>query len=335
MGKLAGLKKALDMSTAARMKRAKDQGFIVDAYHGTMRHANDMDGIDEFKLDAYGDRLGVHVGTKRAANDRIDHMVGPSDRDWDMAAERGEAPYIMPLKVKAQKPLRLPDLGYWEPNKVASELERKGVSLPEPKTFQGSPYYTNDQLRQGIKDAGYDSIIYRNNVEGVGSDSYIILDPANVRSTNAEFDTEKIGSPNLLASAAPAAVTAGLVGASMAPEEAQAAIAQQEQNQERRRRGEAFAMKREARKQQFAEVMQQLGNVLDLFDVPMQGLSGLARLGYGLAIGEDDALEQAARVTQQPIEDTAYQAGDYVLDKTGSPAAATAVNVLTQFAGPI
>ena len=94
-------------------------------------------------------------------------------------------------------------------------------------------------------------------------------------------------------------------------------------------------MKREARKQQFAEVMQQLGNVLDLFDVPMQGLSGLARLGYGLAIGEDDALEQAARVTQQPIEDTAYQAGDYVLDKTGSPAAATAVNVLTQFAGPI
>jgi len=132
-----------------------------------------------------------------------------------------------------------------------------------------------------------------------------------------------------------APMASAVLAGTMTPEQAQAAIAQQEQNQERRRRGEAFAMKREARKQQFAEVMQQLGNVLDLFDVPMQGLSGLARLGYGLAVGEDDALEQAARVTQQPIEDTAYQAGDYVLDKTGSPAAATAVNVLTQFAGPI
>jgi hypothetical protein len=326
MGKLAGLKKALDMSTAARMKRARDMGFDTSEvfYHGSPN-------IDfpSFKEDSFF----------TADADYASKFTDSSASSSSFYGVTKDAPGVIPVYLNRQKTFdtRNPDH-----LRIYREKYKGVFDNGSEITEQGLPDWVENNslaefLREEVPELGFDSFIVDEGADAVRQrpPATVVLDPSKIRSVNAEFDPEKIGSPNLLASAAPAAVTAGLVGASMAPEEAQAAIAQQEQNQERRRRGEAFAMKREARKQQFAEVMQQLGNVLDLFDVPMQGLSGLARLGYGLAIGEDDALEQAARVTQQPIEDTAYQAGDYVLDKTGSPAAATAVNVLTQFAGPI
>jgi hypothetical protein len=72
-----------------------------------------------------------------------------------------------------------------------------------------------DDIRDRIKDAGYDSIVYRNVVEsnrdeGI-QDSMIVLDPSNLRSVNAEFDPAYSSYPDLLA--ANASVSGGLLAA--------------------------------------------------------------------------------------------------------------------------
>jgi len=54
-------------------------------------------------------------------------------------------------------------------------------------------------------------------------DVYTIFDPSVARSPLAAFDPEQVDSPNLMAGLGPAAVGAGLFGAAMAPDEAEAA----------------------------------------------------------------------------------------------------------------
>jgi len=52
---------------------------------------------------------------------------------------------------------------------------------------------------------------------------YTIFDPSVARSPTAAFDPDQVDSPNLMAGLGPAAIGAGLLGAAMAPEEAEAA----------------------------------------------------------------------------------------------------------------
>jgi len=65
-----------------------------------------------------------------------------------------------------------------------------------------------------------------------------------------------------------------------------------------------------------------LSKGLAALDMPSQGVYGLARGAYGALTGEADPMAQAAKVAGQPIDTTAWQFGDYLLDKTRSPAAA-------------
>lgn len=71
-------------------------------------------------------------------------------------------------------------------------------------------------------------------------------------------------------------------------------------------------------------------------DVGQRGLLGAVRAGQELVRGSglDPALQAGANVVNQPIDVTADQAGQYMLDATGSPVAATAANVATQLADP-
>jgi len=210
MGKLAGLKKALDMSHVARMKRAREQGFDTDTvyYHGSSRGGyNDTHDIESFDFDKSGDKWGQDENS-------FFFSSNPNEANFyattDNLGRRTEGA-VYPTYQKSQNPLVIDSaddldlaseaaVGYWDArHKELMEAARAG---------------NHDAIR----------LIDRGAYGDQEDIMHVALDPTNIRSINAAFDPEKIGSPNLLASAAPAAVTAGLVAASMAPEEAQAGV---------------------------------------------------------------------------------------------------------------
>ena len=223
-------------------------------YHGTR---SDIDAFDPNMVD-----LGVHVGTKGQANERLSDLIKKDDPVYtsifdafdlpdghvsktpDSPFRTGEGPaenaQILPLKVRADYPLRLPDVGEWDRSEVVMyNIEKLLGDDGDPDLreafgdfdFDGlddarEQYYDNaewkqspenreflNDIRERIKDAGYDSIVYRNAVESSRDegiqDSMIVLDPRNLRSVNAEFDPYFEYSSDLLA--ANASKSAGLL----------------------------------------------------------------------------------------------------------------------------
>ena len=210
-------------------------------YHGTRA---DIDAFDENMVD-----LGVHVGTKGQANERIQDLIkrddpvytSPFDSFANIAGQKpessfrtGEGPMegaqILPLKVRANYPLRMPDVGEWDRSEVVmyyiekmlgedgdprlreafedfdfDELDNVRDQFYDKDDWKASVENREflDEIRDRIKDAGYDSIVYRNAVESSRDegiqDSMIVLDPRNLRSVNAEFDPYFEYSSNLLA----------------------------------------------------------------------------------------------------------------------------------------
>jgi hypothetical protein len=230
-------------------------------YHGTRA---DIDAFDSNLVD-----LGVHVGTKGQANERLNDLVkkespvysggifgafdlpeGHASRTPDSAFVTGEGSaegaQIMPLRVRADYPLRMPDAGEWNRAEVVmyhlekmmgpdgdprlreafedfdfDELETVRDQFFDNDDWKASPENREflDEIRERIQDAGYDSIVYRNVVESSRDegiqDSMIVLDPRNIRSVNAEFDPAFEGSSNLLL--ANRSRAAGALGVSVKP----------------------------------------------------------------------------------------------------------------------
>ena len=207
-------------------------------YHGTFA---DYDAVDPNMVD-----LGTHVGTEAQAESRIKDLIEKAANDGrpeDFLAENAK---IMPLKVKANNPLEMRDVGMWnDAEQVFTHLEERAtaqdmwgnpskrgfgrdekllkalsdfdydglqqsfedfmIEVGDRNLWQKSPENRRflNKLRDTVKDAGYDSIKYKNFVERTSmdapvEDSFIVLDPKNIRSVNAAFDPEKSGSSNLL-----------------------------------------------------------------------------------------------------------------------------------------
>lgn len=80
-----------------------------------------------------------------------------------------------------------------------------------------------------------------------------------------------------------------------------------------------------------------MDSALSALDMPYRGYLGLTRLAGGLLAGEglDSAVNNAVKQIRQPVEETAYEMGDAVLEKTGSPEAATLMNLIAQFGSPL
>lgn len=76
--------------------------------------------------------------------------------------------------------------------------------------------------------------------------------------------------------------------------------------------------------------------IFDSLEMPQRGLLGVGQGAVSMAQGQPirSALRDAARVAEQPVEQTAYDVGASVQDATGSPVAATAANVATQMLSP-
>ena len=210
-------------------------------YHGTR---SDIEYFDPNMVD-----LGVHVGTKGQANERIQDLVkrddpvytSPFDSFKNISGQKpessfrtGEGPMegaqVLPLKVRADYPLRMPDVGEWDRSEVVMYYIEKMLGEDgDPRLREAfedfdfdeldnirDQFYDKDEwkasienreflddIRDRIKDAGYDSIVYKNAVESSRDegiqDSMIILDPSNLRSVNAEFDPAYSNYPDLLA----------------------------------------------------------------------------------------------------------------------------------------
>lgn len=77
--------------------------------------------------------------------------------------------------------------------------------------------------------------------------------------------------------------------------------------------------------------------VTDLLEIPQRGIQGLLRAGYGLMQGDglDASLNAGADVVNQGVEETAKQAGDAMLEKTGNPELATMAYTAVMLGSPI
>jgi hypothetical protein len=184
--------------------RALRQGFTKDVFHGT--YAPDIKNLKRSDL-------GVHVGTPGQANERIGMWGG----EGELSGQN-----ILPLKARIKNSLRMPDVEEWkDPYEVwlglPPELQKKISMTPEEiDKFMDIDYYDlrGDQLpaavkkkhkeiRDTLKKEGYDSVVYHNTKEPSTStpaqpgsewsdefnyeDSYIVLDPKNLKSKFAPF----------------------------------------------------------------------------------------------------------------------------------------------------
>jgi hypothetical protein len=77
--------------------------------------------------------------------------------------------------------------------------------------------------------------------------------------------------------------------------------------------------------------------VTDLLEIPQRGIQGLLRAGYGLMQGDglDASLNAGADVVNQGVEETAKQAGDAMLERTGNPELATMAYTAVMLGSPI
>ena len=170
-----------------------------DAYHGT------HDTFESF--DPSTQDFGTHVGSRpTAANTRL---KPPGEEAFSEGAN------VLPLKVRLGNSVRINDLGEWDYQDVINELERAGAlkksdaDLLHDRYVESGGEYDDEALRKHLRKNGVDSLVYRNEYE-YGGDSYIMLDPKDIRSRFAAFDPAKADSADLLAGAVPASVGAGL-----------------------------------------------------------------------------------------------------------------------------
>jgi len=173
--------KNLDMSEAARMARAKEQGFDASKtfYHGT------GSDFDEFDLSMYGKNF---------------------------TGDYGEGVYLTQIYDLAEK--------YAKAAGGDSQVLKGMLRLKNPvyvkKAFGDGDLWamvpgakTRKELTDGLKKLGHDGVMVMD--RGVVREA-VVFDPKNIRSTNAAFNPDAIDSPSLLASAAPAAIGLGALG---------------------------------------------------------------------------------------------------------------------------
>lgn len=177
MGKLKWLKDALDMSKAARMKRAAEQGFDVEGvklWRGTT-------AINERKLPESFEAGG---GVFMSDNQDVAEI-------FRYPREYGEVLWDEP------------------PGDLQELLLKKGDSriVKDPKRFSEDTAYQSMVIKEA-KRQGVDTLVIKDVMEGVGDTvepgtTYVALNPSFVRSVNAAFDPANIGKNDLLGAVDP------------------------------------------------------------------------------------------------------------------------------------
>ena len=185
-------------------------------YHGTPKD------FDTFEI---GD-IGYHFGSRNQAEYRLRFLQRWSPEGTGRL-DYGPGDTVMPVYLRVENPLRMEDVGEWrDPLEVFGglppEIQEKlgGDSIVDEildirdMYRQGTGYFEDpdlqkiqEEIRDAIKDAGYDGIVYRNQAEGSG-DSYIVFDPEQVKS--AIGNTGRFDPRNPAITAGVGAVAGGL-----------------------------------------------------------------------------------------------------------------------------
>lgn len=222
----------------AKAARAIEQGYTIDAYHGT------DNPVDFSSFKRRSNDLGYHFGTPEQAHDRL------LFKGKETLPENSR---VYPVKLKINNPLRMEDLGMWGSDNLRWGLPKDKFTAEEIKkaiNSAGNEAGKTKALRELIQSKGYDGIVYKNTGESVGGeiyrkaileadknmqaylnkggkrgteeynklhhkwsevfadyeqhrktfaeDSYIAFHPEQVRSVFAEFDPKKTKSKNIL-----------------------------------------------------------------------------------------------------------------------------------------
>lgn len=191
--KAAKKAKKLDMSKAARMKRAKEQGFDVEKtwYHGT------REKFDEFDPDMAGKNSqsmrDIEPSIMLHSNfDEAEFYTLKQDYDYNIRS--GDSPEVLDLLVK------------------------RGNFLTKETDDFATNYFDKNARQLYAESDGMDGIL----VKGSDGDQLVIFDPSQIRSVNAAFDPDEIGSSKVMANYAPLAVGGAGAAMMLGGEEAQA-----------------------------------------------------------------------------------------------------------------
>lgn len=187
-GATSPLEGTLDMSQAARMQRAAEQGFDERVfYHG---------GSSEFDEFAAGKR-GIYFTDDPSI---ADIYAANAEKRWP--GRNNASPNVIPARLKGPS-LVVSDQrggnGGWYQDNLAETLGVDLSALPTVKRPQA--------LRDEAKKQGYGFIEIRDMSDLGGTQTqFVPLDTSNIRSVNAAFDPTKRGSGNIMAGAAGATI---------------------------------------------------------------------------------------------------------------------------------
>ena len=135
----------------AGSKVVEPDGSPLILYHGTNA---------DFDIFKKGD-IGFHFGTVQAANDRL-AAAHEMIEDWRVMGYGKPGYNILPVYLRIENPVRLPDLGGWHYLTVAQELRDVGIFAHADLNYVQS----NAEVVKLLADKGYDGIVYRNVGEG-------------------------------------------------------------------------------------------------------------------------------------------------------------------------
>jgi hypothetical protein len=120
-------------------------------------------------------RVGLHVGSKRAAEDRL------AIEGAGLGMARGGYGKGIPYQTPIFEVEVIPRNPYLPNGKVISEAGVRGAEGTGLTPTQIRQYLDDQMYQDELVQQGYDVIPYLNTVEDPGSLSYVILDPASVR----------------------------------------------------------------------------------------------------------------------------------------------------------
>ncbi|MDZ4209792.1 MAG: hypothetical protein U1C56_01280, partial [Candidatus Curtissbacteria bacterium] len=157
-------------------------------YHGGIRRKG-AEEIESFNVNRdYGDfDIGAHFGTVDAANRRISDVQSSFYENEKIPTgvpyvyER-EGTRIFPVYLKIENPIRLPDdskeaFGYgWDWRGIYRKLLAKRL-VPENEKAKFNFNIARDAVEKYFKENNVDGIVYKNDYEDIGKDSYIVFEP--------------------------------------------------------------------------------------------------------------------------------------------------------------
>jgi len=162
-------------------------------------------------------KFGIHVGPLEAAESRIPIKAKEDLIDKRKSGNAGAN--IMPVHIQLRNPLRLNEnrMGRWGVDDIMHEVMQKADRGELPNvdqkllddyfddqleirgkkwSYADEPGEKSELLSNFLNDIGFDGIVYKNEIEG-GGDSYLLLNPNQVKSAIGNRGTYDIGEKDI------------------------------------------------------------------------------------------------------------------------------------------